>query len=292
MQWIQELLEAVGRSLRSERDISIAAVGHGGAIRNLRSNDDLRVSTLEALCRELGLEFYVGAQRRLVPAEVALELGLEDDCEVQDVVGEIQNLKSRSADAIREFKKQVAKELQNYRSETARHIVEILREQAETNPIHLRNVPFHAVPFATAVREAGPEAVELSLAPIGLSFKRADIAAEAEWLHLVSIIAPGEGRRDLIALDMMRAAAPKGEALLLDVSDREFARGIAYDYLTLGREGLDVRRIGRSDDNELYSDPTTRSSFGQPRPRRPLSPGEWVIGRIAGTAPAGSLFAE
>ena len=54
------LLEAVERSGRSARDISIAAVGHESAIRSLRRVLDLRMSTVEGLCRELGLELYVG----------------------------------------------------------------------------------------------------------------------------------------------------------------------------------------------------------------------------------------
>ena len=41
----------------------MAAVGHGGAIRDIRKQESLRASTLEALCREVGLEFYVGPPR-------------------------------------------------------------------------------------------------------------------------------------------------------------------------------------------------------------------------------------
>ena len=56
-------LEAVERSGRSARDISLAAVGHESAVRSLRRGLDLRVSTVEGLCRELGLEFHVGSPR-------------------------------------------------------------------------------------------------------------------------------------------------------------------------------------------------------------------------------------
>ena len=54
------LLEAVERSGRSARDISLSAVGHESAVRSLRRGLDMRVSTLEGLCRELELELYVG----------------------------------------------------------------------------------------------------------------------------------------------------------------------------------------------------------------------------------------
>ena len=63
------LLEAVERSGRSAREISISAVGHESAIRSLRRGLDLRVSTVEGLCRELGLELHVGPpQARDVPS--------------------------------------------------------------------------------------------------------------------------------------------------------------------------------------------------------------------------------
>ena len=57
------LLEAVERSGRSARDISLAAVGHESAVRSLRRGLDMRVSTVEGLCRELGLELHVGPPR-------------------------------------------------------------------------------------------------------------------------------------------------------------------------------------------------------------------------------------
>lgn len=54
------LLEAVERSGRSARDVSLAAVGHESAVRSLRRGLDLRLSTVEGLCRELGLELRIG----------------------------------------------------------------------------------------------------------------------------------------------------------------------------------------------------------------------------------------
>ena len=63
------MLDAVERSGRSAREISISAVGHESAIRSLRRGLDMRVSTVEGLCRELGLELHVGPpQARDVPS--------------------------------------------------------------------------------------------------------------------------------------------------------------------------------------------------------------------------------
>ena len=63
MTYADALLEALAQSGRSGRDVSIDAVGHESAIRSLKRGLDLRVSTIQALCRVLGLEFYVGPPR-------------------------------------------------------------------------------------------------------------------------------------------------------------------------------------------------------------------------------------
>ncbi len=69
MPYPNTILKAAAHSGRSERDISIAAVGHESAIRSLKRGLDARASTLEALCRELGLEFYIGPPRGGAAAE-------------------------------------------------------------------------------------------------------------------------------------------------------------------------------------------------------------------------------
>ena len=63
MTYLDAILAALARSGRSGRDVSIAAVGHESAIRSIKRGMDVRVSTLVALCEELGLEFYVGPRR-------------------------------------------------------------------------------------------------------------------------------------------------------------------------------------------------------------------------------------
>ena len=63
MTYSNVILAALARSGRSGRDVSIAAVGHESAVRSIKRGMDIRVSTLEALCAELGLEFYIGPRR-------------------------------------------------------------------------------------------------------------------------------------------------------------------------------------------------------------------------------------
>ena len=67
MTCLDAILAALARSGRSGRDVSIAAVGHESAIRSVKRGMDVRVSTLMALCKELGLEFYVGPRRPELP---------------------------------------------------------------------------------------------------------------------------------------------------------------------------------------------------------------------------------
>lgn len=63
MPYAEILLEAVKRSGRSARDISLAATGHESAVRDLKRGRDIQMKTAVALCRELGLEFYIGPPR-------------------------------------------------------------------------------------------------------------------------------------------------------------------------------------------------------------------------------------
>ena len=70
MTYPKAILEALNRSGRSDRDVSIAAVGHESAIRSLKRGLDLRGSTIQALCRELGIEFYIGPHREVAAVDL------------------------------------------------------------------------------------------------------------------------------------------------------------------------------------------------------------------------------
>lgn len=63
MTYYDVILAALSRSGRSGREVSMAAVGHESAIRSIKRGMDVRASTLQRVCEELGLEFYVGPPR-------------------------------------------------------------------------------------------------------------------------------------------------------------------------------------------------------------------------------------
>ena len=63
MTYQEAILAALAASGRSAREVSLAALGHESAVRSLNRDLDLRGSTIQALCKELGLEFYVGPPR-------------------------------------------------------------------------------------------------------------------------------------------------------------------------------------------------------------------------------------
>ncbi|NQY83049.1 MAG: LexA family transcriptional regulator [Alphaproteobacteria bacterium] len=77
---ITGLLESVEKSGRSDREISLAAVGHESAIRSLRRGHDPRLSTLLALSQELefSIEFLTKG-----------DIVLPDTCEEVPLLGEI-----------------------------------------------------------------------------------------------------------------------------------------------------------------------------------------------------------
>ena len=63
MTYADVILAALSRSGRSGREVSMSAVGHESAIRSIKRGMDVRASTLQRVCEELGLEFYVGPPR-------------------------------------------------------------------------------------------------------------------------------------------------------------------------------------------------------------------------------------
>ena len=85
MTYVEALLDALAQSGRSGRDVSIEAVGHESAIRSLKRGLDLRVSTIQALCGALDLEFYIGpprgASERAAQSEADLRPELQEQAE-------------------------------------------------------------------------------------------------------------------------------------------------------------------------------------------------------------------
>ena len=94
MTYSDVLIEAVTKSGRSGRDISIAAVGHESAVRSLKRKLDLRVSTVQALCHELGLKFYIG------PDTATPEVSLEVADALREVVADLQRAAKSTTGAV------------------------------------------------------------------------------------------------------------------------------------------------------------------------------------------------
>lgn len=103
---VDALIRAIDESGRSDRSISFAAVGHYTAVASLRRNGNLTVSTAAALCRELGLEIYIGPPR-IVPAAISQALGLAESCDVEDALVAIA-LRSATSDEIQQLRRAVA----------------------------------------------------------------------------------------------------------------------------------------------------------------------------------------
>ena len=252
----------------------------------------------------MGIEFHVGPKRSVAP-EISRALDLDEDCGVEDAVKAIERSKQWTSDslsAIRaEIEANVETNIETFRRETTRQWVEVFQEYRRADPDYLQNAPFHAIPFATQLRPTGrPEEVEFLLAPVGLSLRRVAIPGWAEWKHLVCMRAPSAGTKpqankgDLIVLDTMRPTTRQGDLIVLDVSNPELLRGFDPTYLILSGEGLSLRRLAwvaasRAWYSELAESAT---SDGQTCPREPLSPGDWVLGRIARTIPGGVPFAD
>ena len=263
----------------------------GDAIRNVLTGHTPSLPRAQAICDALGLELYIGSGRSVTP-EVARELGLKEDCTVDEAVRAIEQSRRWMRDAVRTIGANTEAELETYRRDSIRQMVEMVLEYKLTDPDHLRNAPFHAVPFATEVRPTGRASeVEFVLASVGLSFRRAGIEGWAEWRHLVGMRAPGSAaetgakERDLIVLDTMRPTTRKGDVIVLDVSNPELLPGMDIPYLILSGEGLSLGLLEWVDDSWwIYSVPSAHPlSDGQAFQRRRLVMGDWVIGRVAGT---------
>lgn len=91
---VDAILEAIERSERSDRQISLSSCGHASAVSNLKSNRDARLSTAQALCEDLGLEIYAGPRRRELDVNaIAVALGLAPHASLQDLLEVIDRLR-------------------------------------------------------------------------------------------------------------------------------------------------------------------------------------------------------
>ena len=270
------------------------------AIRSVLDGRTPSLARAQEICEALGIEFHVGPKRSVAP-EISRALGLDGDCGVEDAVKAIERSKQWASDSLSAIRAEMEANVETFRRDTTRQWVEILQEYQRVDPDHLQNAPFHAIPFATQLRPTGrPEEVEFLLAPVGLSLRRVAIPGWAEWKHLVCIRAPSAGSKpqanegDLIVLDTMRPTTRQGDLLVLDVSNPELLRGFDPPYLILSGEGLSLRRLVWVADSRAWYSELAESATrdGQTCPREQLSPGDWVLGRIARTIPGGLPFAD
>ena len=115
------IIWALEKSGRSARDVSLAAVGHESAIRSLKRGLDMRGSSIQALCKELDLEFYVGLPRDPADlnnqsdySEIAPILGLPPEASADEIAAAARSLAARSAsnaglrDALDDLRREMA----------------------------------------------------------------------------------------------------------------------------------------------------------------------------------------
>ena len=235
MNYIDELLRAVMLSGRSGREISRAAVGHDSAVRNLKRGQDLRVSTLKALCRELGVEFYVG-QPRLAPPGISRVLELDYSSTPEEAAAALElidMLRTRVTDILQ------AKEREKRRAAfevSAKQLHKEL-ELFANDPNHWRDQEndYLEVPFAT----------EMAPSPEGVAFNtedghktgilRRDVPAWASHEDLVLVESPD---------DSMKPTFQSGDPVLLDRSKTVPLEGRLF--LALWPFELAIRRVLRA----------------------------------------------
>lgn len=235
MGYIDEILMAVNRSNRSGREISKAAVGHDSAVRNLKRGQDLRVSTLEALCRELELEFYVG-EPRLGPPGISKVLELNYSSSPEEAaaaLGLIERLRdsvTRILQAAEREKRQAASEI------SAKQIRNELELYAHDRDYwKKRDSDYIDVPYATKV-EPSPKGVAFEMwSGDKPRIQRHSVPNWASHEDLVLIAAPD---------DSMRPTLEQGDPVLLDRSKTVPLEGKLF--LALYPFELAIRRVVRA----------------------------------------------
>ena len=266
--YIDVLLEAVGNSRRSGRDISIAAVGHASAVRDVKRRRDLRASTLEALCRELDLEFYIGPPRA-VPAGIARALGLPDTCSVEDALVAI-NLHQQagpveSGGSLFDLAEGISAAVRAHRAETQNGFAELMRAIGELG-LDLSARPgykYIAAPFIDGSQ--------------GVSVNRLALPLWADIRSLITLDVCQE------VVDPMEPTVRDAELVIVDLSQGE---PVDEEIFVVASEvspiGLSVKRTRKADDGWwLCGDNAERSPLS-------LNKNHTMIGRIAWHGPKDS----
>ena len=249
MTYAEAILLALEQSGRSAREVSLAAVGHESAIRSLKRGLDLRGSTIEALCRELDLDFHIGLQHHEPPSASPAEAALDP------------------AGFASDFKEAVREELGALRTETQamrRAIRKEIREDLAALPRLLPTVAKNDLEDigALAVATVGDGATGAPAARLVQMIEMEAAAGGGAYnLDEAPVAGPVWFRRDWIdsrGIDPMQAVIisvrgdsmeptlPAGCKILVDRHRRR--RHVGHIYVITMPDGLVVKRMGRGED--------------------------------------------
>ena len=232
MPYTDAILAALSQGKRSARDVSIAAVGHESAIRSLKRGLDLRASTIQALCEELGLEFYVGPPRdeAATPEVADATPDVAPDWAMEMQEGLQGSLQTELAELKAELRLISSTDLSN---ETATAV-----EGSPSRPV---------VTYELAAA-AGGGAMKLDETPTGIVYFRYD------WLTQHGLDAKQCCVMGVVG-ESMETMLPDGCAILVNRRSG-IRRRVNHLYVVINDLGLIVKRAGRAEDKQwlLVSD--------------------------------------
>ena len=273
MTYIDVLLKAVAESGRSNRAISIAAVGHDGAVRGLKRGLDLRVSTAQALCRELDLEFHIGPRRAVVSSEIARALKLGKDCSIEDAVDAIESLVDTMSAVQAQAKAIFEPVAEENRRGCVKEIERLARER--DNMLNLRDA-IAPVKLAMSVRMAEDTGtIEFLDIGISVAIPWSKVPEWASHDDLIFIRASG---------DSMEPDLGDGDMILLDRSKNGPISGQVF--LMHSADGLTVRRLLQT------AGPWLLFEVSESSPERMLAPEDQLVGAVVWSGRRNPLFTD
>ena len=248
MTYAEVILLALEQSGRSGREVSLAAVGHESAIRSLKRGLDLRGSTIEALCRELDLDFHIGLQHHeppsASPAEAALDpAGFASDVK-EAVRDEVANALRAETQAMR---RAIRKEIREDLAAFPRQLPTVANDLEDAGALAVTTVEDGAtdVPATRAVQmiemeaAAGGGAYNLDDAPV-----RGPVWFRRDWIDSHGMD-PTQAVMISVRGDSMEPTLPAGCKILVDRQRRR--RRVGHIYVITAAEGLIVKRMGRGE---------------------------------------------
>ena len=204
------------------------------AIRNILEGHDPKLSRVIEVAAALGLDFYVGPPRAVVPVGVARALGLRDDCTPQDAVRAIRRLDS---DAVNMFVTLLSESRQEAFTQSlleklVGEIGELVADPASWNKRRSRYI---AVPFAREVYAVSGDVTYKGISGERPRVRKTAVPIWASEAELILVEVPD---------DSMTPTLRDGDYVLLDRSkttpivDRMFLVG-------RGRGATTIRRVNQ-----------------------------------------------